>query len=400
MVWPPRVVAAESELTPAPRSKGRAAALTPLSELKPITAEQGTPLYVLAREAIKDAVDAGRLQPGAQLPSTKALSEQLGVSLVTVHRALQELVAAGVLRRGQGRGTFVHERYNERRDAATGTRLGIVFHGECSLADSFHGQLFEGVRQEATDRGIDLVLLRFGEDWRRECSGYLYVNPLPGQLDQPPRFMTRSRSSGSQQEPVVVLGARFDRPGVGWIDTDNVEIGRIAARHLAERGARSLVYLGDGSDLSNSRDRWMGFTSACAQAGLPFDPAEDAIRVADWRLNDEAERRLRERLATESDVAVFAAGYYFALGVYKVAAELGLRVGDDVAVLGVDDPPSAAYLSPGLSTVAQPLIDVGRQAVSALMDVIQQPGEPSRRTLAPELKVRESTTGATLAGHR
>lgn len=374
--------------------------MTPLSELKPITAEQGTPLYVLAREAIKDAVDAGRLQPGAQLPSTKALSEQLGVSLVTVHRALQELVAAGVLRRGQGRGTFVHERYNERRDAATGTRLGIVFHGECSLADSFHGQLFEGVRQEATDRGIDLVLLRFGEDWRRECSGYLYVNPLPGQLDQPPRFMTRSRSSGSQQEPVVVLGARFDRPGVGWIDTDNVEIGRIAARHLAERGARSLVYLGDGSDLSNSRDRWMGFTSACAQAGLPFDPAEDAIRVADWRLNDEAERRLRERLATESDVAVFAAGYYFALGVYKVAAELGLRVGDDVAVLGVDDPPSAAYLSPGLSTVAQPLIDVGRQAVSALMDVIQQPGEPSRRTLAPELKVRESTTGATLAGHR
>ncbi len=374
--------------------------MTPLSELKPITAEPGTPLYVLAREAIKEAVDAGRLQPGTQLPSTKALSEQLGVSLVTVHRALQELVASGVLRRGQGRGTFVHERYNERRDSATGTRLGIVFHGECSLADSFHGQLFEGVRQEATDRGIDLVLLRFGEDWRRECSGYLYVNPLPDQLEQPPRFMTRSRSGTSRQEPIVVLGARFDRPGVGWIDTDNVEIGRIAARHLAERGARSLLYLGDGSDLSNSRDRWTGFTSACLEAGLPFDPDHDAIRIEDWRLNSAAERVLRERLAVDSDVAVFAAGYYFALGAYKVAADLGLRVGEDLAVLGVDDPPSAAYLSPGLSTVAQPLIEVGRRAVREMMNVIENPSEPSRHTLAPELIVRESTTGAPLAGRR
>ncbi|MEO1534455.1 MAG: GntR family transcriptional regulator, partial [Planctomycetota bacterium] len=293
--------------------------MTPLSELKPITAEQGTPLYVLAREAIKDAVDAGRLAPGAQLPSTKALSEQLGVSLVTVHRALQELVASGVLRRGQGRGTFVHERYNERRDAATGTRLGIVFHGECSLADSFHGQLFEGVRQEATDRGIDLVLLRFGEDWRRECSGYLYVNPLPEQLEQSPLFASNGNSSaGSRGEPIVVLGARFDRSGIGWIDTDNIEIGRIAARHLAERRAGSLLYLGDGSELSNSRDRWTGFTSACTELDLPFDPEHDAIRIEDWRLNADAEDRLRQRLAVDTDVAVFAAGYYFALGVYKV----------------------------------------------------------------------------------
>ncbi len=374
--------------------------MAPLSELKPITAEQGTPLYVLAREAIKEAVDAGRHEPGAQLPSTKALSEQLGVSLVTVHRALQELVASGVLRRGQGRGTFVHERYNERRDAATGTRLGLVFHGECSLADSFHGQLFEGVRQEATDHGIDLVLLRFGEDWRRECSGYLYVNPLPDQLDQPPRFSTRGKSLATPQEPVLVLGARFDRPGVGWIDTDNIEIGRMAARHLAECGAGSLVYLGDGSALSNSRDRWTGFTSECLSLDLPFEPEEDAIRIEDWRLNGDAERQLRERLMTEPSVAVFAAGYYFALGVYKVAADLGLRVGEDLAVLGVDDPPSAAYLSPGLSTVAQPLIEVGRRAVQEMLIVIEKPGEPSRHTLAPELIVRESTTGASLAGRR
>lgn len=361
-----------------------------LSELKPIESEPGTPLYVIARDAIRAAVNEGRLAPGQQLPSTKALSQTLGVSLVTVHRALQELVSTGVLRRGQGRGTFVHEHYDERRPSATGSRLGIVFHAECSLADSFHGQIFEGVRQEASDLGIDLVLLRFGEDWRRECSGYLYVNPLPDQLSRPPRFAGR-RAGGAAGEPIVVLGARTDRGGIGFVDTDNIEIGRLAAHHLAETDARRVLYLGDGSALSNSMDRWQGFNDACREIGLGFDPERDSIRPSDWRLDAAHQSLLRERMAAGPRLAVFAAGYYFALGVYKVAERLGLRIGEDLLVLGVDDPPSAAYLSPALSTIAQPLIDVGRIAVRDLSSVIEGGGEPVRHTLAPRLVVRSST---------
>ena len=365
-----------------------------MSELKPIVSEPGTPLYALTREAIRRAVDQGVLTPGEQLPSTKALSNRLGVSLVTVHRALQELVAAGVLRRGQGRGTFVHESYHERRDRTAGIRLGIVLHQESSLADSYHGQIFEGVRREATDRGIDLVLLRFGEDWRQECGGYLYVNALPSQVEKPPRFTSKRSSSQSPgRGPVIALGARFEQPGIGWVDTDNLTIGRLAADHLAALGKDRLVYLGDGSELSNSRDRWLGFTQTCAKRGYPFDPEIDAIRVSDWRLSDSAEADFRKCLARDSDVAVFAAGYYFALGAYKVCSELGLRVGEDIPVLGVDDPPSATYLSPSLSTVSQPLIEMGCLAVREVLRAIEAGGEPSRVTLDPELIVRDSTGG-------
>jgi DNA-binding LacI/PurR family transcriptional regulator len=360
-----------------------------LTELKPILPEAGTPLYAAAREAIRAAVDRGGLRPGQQLPSTKAISTSLGVSLVTVHRALQELVASGVLRRGQGRGTFVHERYDQDRHASTGTRLGVVFHAECSLADSFHGQLFEGIRREATDRGIDLVLLRFGEDWRRECSGYLYVNPLPAQLDRPPRY-----SGGAWPAPVVVLGARTDRGGMGWIDTDNVAIGRIAAEHLASClgpfGASRLLYVGDGSSLSNSVDRWEGFTGACRSGGLPFEARSDAVRPQGWRLDEGHQAALREQLERTGRCVVFAAGYYFALGVYRAAEELGLRVGEDVAVLGVDDPPSASYLSPPLSTISQPLIEVGRIAVRDATSAMGA-GAVTCHTLDPTLIVRSST---------
>jgi GntR family transcriptional regulator, arabinose operon transcriptional repressor len=130
-------------------------------------------LYHTVKEAVRAAIDAGTFAPGHRLPSTKALSEQLSVSLVTVHRALQELVASGVLRRGQGRGTFVHEDYQDRAETSTGMRFGLVFHRESSLADYYHGQILEGVRQGADEFGVDLVLLRFGEDWRNECQGYL-----------------------------------------------------------------------------------------------------------------------------------------------------------------------------------------------------------------------------------
>src|SRR4051794_13909457 len=79
--------------------------------LRPVVPQPGRPLYLTARDAVREAVDAGIYCPGEQMPSTKELSEQLEVSLVTAHRALQELVGNGVLQRSQGRGTFVHHKY-------------------------------------------------------------------------------------------------------------------------------------------------------------------------------------------------------------------------------------------------------------------------------------------------
>src|SRR3954451_14414667 len=145
--------------------------------LKAIVPQPGRPLYITARDAVREAIDQGVFTPGEQMPSTKELSEQLDVSLVTTHRALQELVNSGVLRRSQGRGTFVHNRYHERKHALTDTRVGLFFHREASLADYYHGQVLEGVRQVAQAMGADLMLLRFGEDIRNECHGYLFVNP-------------------------------------------------------------------------------------------------------------------------------------------------------------------------------------------------------------------------------
>ena len=107
-------------------------------QLKAVKPQPGRPLYASVKEAMMEAIETGVFVPGEQMPSTKELSEQLDVSLVTAHRALQELVSAGVLERSQGRGTFVHHRYLQRKSVIAGSRVGLVFHREASLAELSH----------------------------------------------------------------------------------------------------------------------------------------------------------------------------------------------------------------------------------------------------------------------
>lgn len=364
--------------------------MSDLAALDPVVSAPGQPLYAVVRDRVHGLVDEGVLQPGQRLPSTKALSQRFEVSLVTVHRALNELVSSGVLRRGQGRGTFVHEDYANPSHIAGALRFGLVFQHECKLADQYHGHVLQGVRDASAEMGIDLVLLRYGEDWRRECSGFLYVNPFPDQLSHSPQF--GSGSSGRGSAPIVAIGvAPESAPGVAVVDTDNVAMTRRAVEMLWENGHRRIAYLGDGSRSSNSVDRAKGFEEGRAACGVQRCGAFDDLPLG-WRMSDEGIEQLAG-IMTSSDrpTAIVAGGYYLALDVYDAAKRAGVRIPDDVSVTGIDDPPSAAHLSPSLTTFAQPLEEVGRRAVQVLKSWIDAPStKPESVTLRASLCERES----------
>lgn len=374
--------------SPNPTAAGAAPALDP------VTPETGRPLYVTTRDAIRRAVDTGRFQPGQQMPSTAEVSRQLNVSLVTAHRALQELVSGGVLRRSQGRGTFVRDDVlghpgnagEERVNVAARARVGLVLHRNASLADHYHGRMLEGVRRAAHDERIDLIFLRFGEDLRSECGGLLCVNPLPEVFEQ---IVLRA----GRERPCVVVGARPDATArmpkgcrVGCVDADNADVARQAVEHLRSLGHAQIGFVGGGDDVSNSRDRWQGFADAA-------DPREaDVVRSDGWRLDEAGRERLVTLLRTkDAPTALFAAGYYFALDVYAAAAAAGRTIGRDLALVGVDDPPSAEHLSPPLTTVRQPLKQIGDTALRLLLSAMDGGGSPGDVTLSGELVARDST---------
>jgi DNA-binding LacI/PurR family transcriptional regulator len=358
--------------------------------LKAVKPQPGRPLYATVRDVLRDAIDRGVFIPGQQMPSTKDLSEQLAVSLVTAHRALQELVTAGVLQRAQGRGTFVHEKYPERKSQIAEFRVGLVFHADASLADFYHGQILEGVHKAAHEMGADLLLLRFGEDVRNECNGYLLVNPFPEEAE--------AFSTAPRRGPALVVGARCEFDDLTCFDIDNADLAGQAVRHLFDRGHRAIAYVGGATQLSNSRDRWQGFLDACRAVGLArTDHA--LVQAKGWRLDEDERAQLVAALrASDRPTAIFAAGYAFALEVYGAAREAGLNVPKDLAVVGVDDPPSAEHLTPSMTTMRQPLMQLGREAMTAVMHSAQESAGQGNETLTSrkfqaELVVRESSAG-------
>jgi DNA-binding LacI/PurR family transcriptional regulator len=358
-------------------------------DLKKVKSQSGRPLYESVKDALCHAIDDGVFVPGDQMPSTKQVSEQLGVSLVTAHRALQELVLCGVLERSQGRGTFVHERYFQRKELATGTRIGLVFHREASLADFFHGQIFDGVHRAAGAAGIDLILLRFGEDIRNECNGYLYVNPFPEEIAQLAADLKNGHSG-------LVVGAQSDAIGLPAYDVDNVEIGRLAVRHLHSLGHTRIGYVGAAYKISNSRDRWNGFNDGCDALGIHCEESH-LVKGGGWRLNDVELAMLSEVLSRDDrPTAIFAAGYSFALATYSAAKKAGLRLPDDLSIVGVDDPIGSDHLAPPITTVRQPLFELGQEAIGALSKQLRNGAAMTSRKFPPQLIVRQST--APLAG--
>lgn len=351
------------------------------NSLGPVAPTSGQPLYKTVQEYLVNAIKRGHFQPGQQIPSTKELSRQMSVSLVTAHRALQELVSSGLLERSQGRGTFVVE---GRPADVKKMRLGLVLHPEASMADFYHSQLLEGMRQGCREDGAELMILQFGEHVRDNCDAFLLVNPRPSEIA---KFAQKHTS----RKPMLVVGARSNHDGVYYIDVDNVNLAQQAVEHLHRLGHTRIGYLGSTDDLSNSRDRREGFAGTCDRLKIP-ESHRVHIDASGWRLTEAETMTLNRLLASRKrPTALIAGGYYLSLDAYAAAAVTGLRIPDDLSIVGVDDPPSAVHLSPPMTTISQPLTQLGLSAVTAISELLNHDQPLHNQTLRPSLIIRESS---------
>lgn len=352
------------------------------AQLMPVVSRPGVPLYRDVQDAIVDAIRAGIFEPGDRIPNTKALSEQLSVSLVTAHRAMQELVAAGYLDRKQGRGTYVRERA---ASMAQTMKVGIVLNPKASMADFYHYQILAGMCEACRARDIELLIMHPNEQAERGCQGFMCVNPTPADL-------SLICEQHLKNKPILVVGERVKKRGITTIDVDNFDLARQAVEHLYKQGHRRLGYVGSNNERTHSRDRRDGFTDTCKRLGLDAD----GISYCDaegWRMSD-AEKSELGRLINREDrpTAVLAGGYYLALDVYAAASRLGVEIPAELSVIGVDDPPSAGHLSPALTTMRQPLVELGLTAVTTLEEAIKTGTAPDKdQILRAELVIRQST---------
>lgn len=351
-----------------------------------------TPRYLQAQQILIEAIRGGHLRAGAKLPSTKDFSSLVNVSLITAHKAMEGLVESGWLQREVGRGTFVRADLDVRGEARRRIHVGLLLDKDVCINDYYHSTIIDGLRREARCNELGDVEFFFQDraSFRRPRRsrdvGVICFHPL---LESRPEV-----EHLAEKVPVLLLGGGFSGSRLCSVECDNYQGARSAVDHLLELGHRRFLVLTGCWNLSNSRDRAMGADDRLMEAGIVLGNRDHLVSTESAAMDSRARAKLVERMrSSPRPTAIVAGGFYLALSARQAVRELGLRVPEDVSIVGFDDPDAAALLDPPLTTVCQPLADMASLAYRQVRRAILMRNRPimSNVKLATKLVVRSST---------
>jgi DNA-binding LacI/PurR family transcriptional regulator len=192
--------------------------------------------------------------------------------------------------------------------------------------------------------------------------------------------------------PFVAFGRANPEWDFPWVDVDSAEGIRRAMKHLTELGHRRIACLGWLERDPVGQERLSGYTAFMREAGLPVDAAWVKRVENDYYDAYQASRSWFDLADGEIPTAVVAFSDLIAIGVMNAAEDSGLKVGRDLSVVGFDDAPVAGYLRPPLTSLRQPIGEVGERAVTMLIELVHgRTLSLSHVLLEPTLIVREST---------
>jgi LacI family transcriptional regulator len=256
--------------------------------------------------------------------------------------------------------------------------------------EPFSAELLKGVARGIHDTGYELVVFsgcsQGGDQdgWERR-----YLSRISGTLADGAILVTPGSIDETFGSPVVAVDHNVQSSALPTVDSENLKGAVSATEHLLALGHRRIGFLAGRPDLESSRLRERGYREALATAGLPV--TEDLVQVGGY---DAATATEPARQLLELDprpTAIFAANDVTALETIAVAGSLGLRVPDDLSVVGFDNVPESALGDPPLTTIEQPIQEMGREAVRLLLELIEDPAQPPGHVILPtRLVVRRS----------
>lgn len=348
------------------------------------------------REQLIWAISSGALEAGDALPPVRELAATLGVNLHTVRGAYRMLAADGLVEVRQGLRTRVTA-FDPRRlwpaeSAARSHLVGIVLP---TLANPFYTELVEGAQESARRTGTLLVVATTHDDQAqalrsiaqlaaRGVDGIIAVSTEISPLLAGPG----GDMAGERHLPLVVV----DRPGAPGhvVEVDLAQVAYLATRHLVEHGHRAIGLVSVAGPASNVEPLGKGHRRALAEAALPVRE-ELVVRAAGWGPDDGDAAAMRLLVAPDRPTALVAISDLLAIGALRAARRLGLRIPDDVALVGVDDIPLLEAVDPPLTSVALPARTMGAEAMTTLEQIWAGEARTPRRVVLPaRLELRES----------
>lgn len=270
--------------------------------------------------------------------------------------------------------------------------LGLI---TVDLTDPFFTQVSAGAEQEARQIGYRLMVSsverrqEFESDIirllnERHFDGILVVRDGV-EIDQDPLLGLINSTV-----PIVTTGYHLPHPELEIVDIDNVDGAFQAVMHLIENGHRQIGMITGPENFKAASERTTGYKLALKESGLDYQP--DLVTHADWntKCGQKAMEELLQRGKTIMS-AVFVQSDALAIGAMSAIDRAGLRIPEDISLVGFDDLPITEYLTPPLTTVHQPVRELGGIAIRLLVDKINgQPTKTGEVLLKTKLIVRES----------
>lgn len=339
----------------------------------------------------------------------KTIAQETGFSVTTVSRALtgyddvaeqtQRFILETAERLGYRPNQVARQLQSQRANT-----IGIIIPAfGPRFSDPFFSELLTGIGNQAADYQFDLLVS--------------IQAPGPGELDAYRRMegrrvdgliVVRTRQhdpriqylSGLREPlPFVAFGRSSDADDFPYIDVDGEHGMRLIVQHLVDLGHRRIGYVAPPPDLNFTQQRTTGYRAALETNRLPYDEA--LVVPGDMTQRGGASAAEALLAMDPPPTAILAGNDTMAFGVMRAIREHALTVGVDIAVGGFDDVPDAEYVHPPLTTVRQPIYEIGRRICDMLIRILN--GDALAETqilLQPELVVRESCGTRLLTGEK
>ncbi|MFJ1540613.1 LacI family DNA-binding transcriptional regulator [Micromonospora chalcea] len=313
-----------------------------------------------------------------------------GVSVATVSKVVNGRygVAQATVERVQ---QVIHELGYEASLGAQSLRshrtnvLGILV----AEFEPFSTELLKGASREVAGSGYQLLAYSSGDGegaaigWERRSLARLSGTLIDGAVIVTPTVVETKHGFH-----VVAVDPHTGPSGLPTVDSDNFAGAVLATEYLLSLGHRRIAHISGRPDLESARLREAGFRKAMADAGTPVD--ERLVRVGGFRTESAASTAAELLALPDRPTAIFAGNDLSAISTVDVARDLGLRVPDDLSVIGFDNIPESALVDPPLTTIRQPLQRMGAESLRLLIDLIAGVERETHIQLPTELVVRAS----------
>jgi LacI family transcriptional regulator len=329
--------------------------------------------------------DVARLASVSVATVSNVLNSTRSVAAETRERVLKAVDALGYA---------PHAAARSMRGRGSGL-LGLIV---ADITNPFFTALVHAIERAANARGYAVLLCNSDEDLEREQRHLqlLRTQRVDGIILAATGHASSGRAAALSRlrAPVVLVDRGFTEFGLDAVILDNRQAALAATRHILEFGHQRIAMIGGPTTVSTGAERLAGYREALLEAGVAYEARW--VHDAGFREEPAYDAACAMLAAGERPTAIFAANNLIAIGVMRAIADARLRCPQDVSVVSIDDFAWATAFRPRMTTVAQPVAQMGETAVRLLLDRIDgtAPAEARTERMAPMLVVRDSCTAA------